>query len=258
VSPTLAATGSFPSLCVTDLVTSPPLTIMLSLTPSMTLLSLLLFTFIPYAQAYPHSFADVALSGRTVDPVFPPSPPSCPICAKDWPSMDSCALACPVLANFSMVRPLLCLYIVWIFDTDLHPFVDHLQPGSFCRRDPVRLHRDLFSSVSSMCRLVSLISGLYLLHDSSKCHNGTSFVQTNQSQVLDAKDLPSVLDGMRRICAIKSTLLGGSAYGNGQATRASSSPPGPTVSSRAESTTLDQHAAAIGLSCLLGLGALVL
>ncbi|TRM63250.1 hypothetical protein BD626DRAFT_431892 [Schizophyllum amplum] len=34
------------------------------------------------------------------------------------------------------------------------------------------------------------------------------FVKTNQSDVLDAPDLPDVVDGMRKICALESTLLG--------------------------------------------------
>ena len=36
-------------------------------------------------------------------PTFPDQPPSCPICAQNFGSIDSCAQAAPVLANFSMV-----------------------------------------------------------------------------------------------------------------------------------------------------------
>ncbi|KAF5329733.1 hypothetical protein D9619_008983 [Psilocybe cf. subviscida] len=40
---------------------------------------------------------------RRTDPVFPDSPPSCPICQQGYPSIQSCAQAAPVLANFSMI-----------------------------------------------------------------------------------------------------------------------------------------------------------
>jgi cell division cycle protein 20 (cofactor of APC complex) len=36
-------------------------------------------------------------------PTFPEQPPSCPICEQNYESIDSCALAAPVLANFTMV-----------------------------------------------------------------------------------------------------------------------------------------------------------
>ena len=36
-------------------------------------------------------------------PSFPPDPPSCPKCAESFGSINSCAAAAPVLANFSMV-----------------------------------------------------------------------------------------------------------------------------------------------------------
>jgi len=42
------------------------------------------------------------------------------------------------------------------------------------------------------------------------------FQQTNQTQVLNATNLPSVLDGMHQICALSSSLLGGVATGNSQ------------------------------------------
>lgn len=35
-----------------------------------------------------------------------------------------------------------------------------------------------------------------------------SFIQTGQDDVLNTKNLPAVVDGMRKICAIQSTLLG--------------------------------------------------
>lgn len=44
------------------------------------------------------------LSRQAAQPVFPDQPPSCPICAANYSSIDSCAQAAPVLANVSMVR----------------------------------------------------------------------------------------------------------------------------------------------------------
>jgi hypothetical protein len=58
------------------------------------------------------SFTDhsLVLQRQTADPYFPPDPPSCPLCAADYPSIEHCAAACPVLANFSMVHDLLVHY----------------------------------------------------------------------------------------------------------------------------------------------------
>jgi hypothetical protein len=77
---------------------------------TMSLSSLLLIwlsTLFLFSYAYPSHLSTLKLAGslhkRTVPPYFPPQPPSCPICERSWPSIDSCAEACPVLANFSMV-----------------------------------------------------------------------------------------------------------------------------------------------------------
>jgi len=50
----------------------------------------------------PYSDGSPTLQHRTT-PYFPPDPPSCPICEKDYWNINSCAQASPVLANFSMV-----------------------------------------------------------------------------------------------------------------------------------------------------------
>ena len=49
-----------------------------------------------------------------------------------------------------------------------------------------------------------------------------SFIQTNQTSFLDSQDLPAVVDGMRKICALESTLLGGVATADGEVTPTSS------------------------------------
>ena len=43
-------------------------------------------------------------SSNGTSPNFPDSPPSCPPCAANYGSIQHCAQAAPVLANFSMVR----------------------------------------------------------------------------------------------------------------------------------------------------------
>ena len=47
--------------------------------------------------------AFVSRQTTTVQPYFPDTPPSCPICAKGYPSIDSCARAAPALANLTSV-----------------------------------------------------------------------------------------------------------------------------------------------------------
>jgi len=51
------------------------------------------------------SFYPLAVVARqtTVQPYFPDTPASCPICAKGYPSINSCAQAAPVLANLTTV-----------------------------------------------------------------------------------------------------------------------------------------------------------
>jgi hypothetical protein len=68
--------------------------------------------------------------------------------------------------------------------------------------------------------------------------NESSFIQTNQTQYLDPSDgeaLPSIVTGMRQLCAIASTLLGGVAYTDGEATPTSSNLPGATGGSSSSS-----------------------
>lgn len=60
------------------------------------------------------------------------------------------------------------------------------------------------------------------------------FVRTNQTQVLNSPDLPSVVTGMRQVCALSSTLLGGVASVNGELPSGTPSPtPTPPPSNAA-------------------------
>ncbi|KII90081.1 hypothetical protein PLICRDRAFT_108554 [Plicaturopsis crispa FD-325 SS-3] len=129
------------------------------------------------ASAYPRA----GIPGRSsleprTDPVFPSSPPSCPLCAANYSQINSCAQAAPVLANFSMI----------IFN-----------PGAFI--DVIKCAcTDTFQSTFPQC---------------VDC-----FSQTNQTDVLQTPNLPAVVDGMRKICSIESSLLGGAATADGEAT----------------------------------------
>lgn len=101
--------------------------------------------------------------------------------------------------------------------------LDHLQPWGVHRRDQVRLHGYLPERVPAMRGLVRLSTSR--LHSSRPHHFvSNSFIQTNQTSFLDsdAKNLPSVLDGMHKICALASTLLGGVATADGEVTPTSS------------------------------------
>ncbi|KAK0189431.1 hypothetical protein F5146DRAFT_982000 [Armillaria mellea] len=121
-----------------------------------------------------------ALVHRTT-PYFPDSPASCPICAQNYSSIQNCAAAAPVLANFSMI----------IFN-----------PGAFV--DVIKCAcTETFQSVFPQC---------------VDC-----FQETNQTDVLPGNNLPSIISGMRNICALESTLLGNVSKADGEVTVSASS-----------------------------------
>ncbi|GLB44514.1 hypothetical protein LshimejAT787_1701410 [Lyophyllum shimeji] len=134
----------------------------------------------------------LGLQRRTTPPFFPQTPASCPICAQNYDLINSCAAAAPVLANFTNV----------IFN-----------PGAFV--DVIKCAcTDTFQSAYPQC---------------VDC-----FTQTNQTQVLNynTQDLPSIVAGMRKICALESSLLGNVSETNGEVTP-STSVPAPTPTSAA-------------------------
>lgn len=57
----------------------------------------------PLSSDFYHRLAVVSRQTTTVQPYFPDTPPSCPICAKGYPSINSCAQAAPALANLTSV-----------------------------------------------------------------------------------------------------------------------------------------------------------
>jgi len=69
-------------------------------------LFLIAFSSTPLVLAYPSPSTSRPLwivSRQTQQPYFPDTPASCPICAKSYPSIDSCAQASTALANVSAV-----------------------------------------------------------------------------------------------------------------------------------------------------------
>ncbi|KAL1720294.1 hypothetical protein EV715DRAFT_250654 [Schizophyllum commune] len=59
------------------------------------------------------------------------------------------------------------------------------------------------------------------------------FIKTNQSNVLDAPNLPDVVDGMRKVCALSSALLGNVSVTNNESVATSA----PSATSNAASAT---------------------
>ncbi|PBK69361.1 hypothetical protein ARMSODRAFT_886342, partial [Armillaria solidipes] len=99
----------------------------------------------------------------------------------NYASIQNCAEAAPVLANFSMI----------IFNPGA--FVDVIQCAC----------TETFQSVFPQC---------------VDC-----FQATNQTDILEGNDLPSIVSGMRKICALESTLLGNVSESNGEVTASASS-----------------------------------
>ncbi|CAA7262028.1 unnamed protein product [Cyclocybe aegerita] len=148
---------------------------------------------------------------RRTDPYFPDTPASCPICAQDYPSINSCAQAAPVLANFSMI----------IFN-----------PGAFI---------DIIK-----CACVDTFQAAF-----PQCVD--CFIQTGQQDVLSTPDLPGVVDGMRRICALQSTLLGNVSGVNGDTTSTTTPQPVATgFAPREHDMAFGMTASLLGLALFIG------
>ncbi|EJD05006.1 uncharacterized protein FOMMEDRAFT_53440, partial [Fomitiporia mediterranea MF3/22] len=111
-------------------------------------------------------------------PSFPSDPPSCPICAQSYPSINSCAQAAPVLANVSMVL---------------------FNPGAFI--DVIKCAcTDTFQAAYPQCA------------DCFTRTNQTQFLSA------PANDLPDIISGIRSICSLESSFIGnvsGSATASG-------------------------------------------
>lgn len=126
-------------------------------------------------------------------PAFPPFPPSCPICEQNFNTINSCAQAAPVLANFSNI----------IFN-----------PGSFV--DIIKCAcTDTFQAAYPQC---------------ADCFMRTNQEELLNS---NTEDLPNIIKGMRQICGLESTLNGNVSAVNGETTPSLSSTTQPTSTSNA-------------------------
>lgn len=83
------------------------------------------------------------------------------------------------------------------------------------------------------------------------------FQKTNQSDVLDAPDLPSVVSGMRNICALASTLFG-NVSGVDNETTSTTASPAPTTSANAAAPLLKYIHSTLGVGLLSVFALLVL
>ncbi|CDO68759.1 hypothetical protein BN946_scf184989.g25 [Trametes cinnabarina] len=170
-------------------------------------------------------------------PVFPDQPPSCPICEQNYGSIDSCAQAAPVLANFSMVSTLRGELTEGNTDTDMAGAIQVIfNPGAFI--DVIKCAcADTFQSGEwykkgrtivfiLKCRAMSAypqcvdwyVHGFFAYGSCLILVRMHSFIQTNQTQFLNSSNLPGVVDGIRKICALESSLLGGVATADGEVT----------------------------------------
>jgi hypothetical protein len=223
-------------------------------------LSLVLFFTRPSVLASPlSSYQPVVVVGpRMVQPYFPDTPPSCPICAKGYPSISSCAQAAPALANSSAVR--VCRSLRSLFLTPLQS-KGHFQPGCVHRRDQVLMHGRLSIRVSSVCRLVcvppppALLIPLSKLSIAHGCRRTKSFEKTNQTAVLNTPNLPSLVNSIRQVCAVASTLLGNVSNTDGETTPSVASTP---VASSTSSTASARDLLDSTLLCVItGIAALI-
>ncbi|KAH9967772.1 hypothetical protein BGW80DRAFT_1340248 [Lactifluus volemus] len=155
----------------------------------------------------------VVMQTRVVQPYFPDTPPSCPICAEGYPSISSCAQAAPALANASAV----------IFN-----------PGAFI--DVIKCScTDSFQSAFPQC---------------ADC-----FEKTNQTAVLNTPNLPSLVNSIRQVCAVASTLLGNVSNTDGETTPSVASTP---VASSTSSTASARDLLDSTLLCVItGIAALI-
>ena len=85
-----------------------------------------------------------------------------------------------------------------------------------------------------------------------------SFTQTNQTDVLNTDNIPAVVNGIREVCGLGSSIFGSAAIHNGQVTPSITAAPASTQSSRAVSKSfLGLPAAGVLIPPLL-FGALIL
>ena len=175
---------------------------------------------------------------------FPDTPVSYPICAKDYPSINSCARAAPAQANSSAVRAYYYACptshsIKFSSPTTVTHITDHSQPRRLLRRDQLLSHGYL------PIRFPSVLTGMHSLFPMS-CLSFSlcslrSFERTNQTAILDTPNLPSLVSSIREVCLFASLLLGSVSNTDGETTLS------PTGSAAGKAST-PAASAASGLS----------
>lgn len=141
--------------------------------------------------------------------------------------MSSCAEAAPVLQNFTNVRPP-TLTLLSCSNQNVKVIFN---PGAFV--DVIKCACvDTFQSVFPQC---------------VDC-----FMRTGQENVLNTPNLPAVVDGMRKVCAIESALLGNVSAVNGETTPGASAP-APLPTGNAAAPVQIQSTIAL-LAAVLGVG----
>ncbi|KAH7106616.1 hypothetical protein BKA62DRAFT_766146 [Auriculariales sp. MPI-PUGE-AT-0066] len=111
------------------------------------------------------------------EPTFPAYPPSCYLCQPDYANINSCAEAAPVFENFSSI-----------------------------------IRNPLGSIAMIECACTDTFQSAY-----PQCAD--CFIQTNQTQYLNStqEGVPKIIEGIRNICSIASTILGHPVGNNGEA-----------------------------------------
>ncbi|KAH9987940.1 hypothetical protein BJV74DRAFT_840586 [Russula compacta] len=118
---------------------------------------------------------------QTVQPYFPDSPPSCPICEKGYSSINSCAQAAPALANLSSVIA---------------------NPGAFINVIKCSC-TDTFQSVFPQC---------------VDCFEKTNQTAVLDNAASNSDDLPSLVKNIRELCAEASSIFGNVSNSDGETT----------------------------------------
>ncbi|KAH7341640.1 hypothetical protein B0J17DRAFT_765668 [Rhizoctonia solani] len=158
---------------------------------------------IQVTAAMPAPLSVKAIQSNTIlertTPYFPEYPPSCPKCQVDFENINSCADASAALADPQSII--------------LNPVAFYDLIKCACT--------DTFQSTFPQC---------------VDC-----FIQTNQTLVIQmdiipgSSELPTVITGMRQVCALSSTLLGGVASNSQVASSTSSAPTGLATSAAVRS-----------------------
>ncbi|KAF5350701.1 hypothetical protein D9756_008751 [Leucocoprinus leucothites] len=85
------------------------------------------------------------------------------------------------------------------------------------------------------------------------------FLKTNQEAVLNTPNLPAVVDGMRQVCALESTLLGNVSNVNGETTPSHApAPTKPASGAVVQKGEVGRWVLSLGVTLVLGLGSFLL